>query len=530
MADFYLPPPSGGAGNTWYGYTTPDPNTIGGLGGVPSGGVPSGGAPQGGDAQTQYDYYLSKIGQPVAPGAISKFSVGANGEIGYWNSWGDHWNVVIPAPTPAGTPTLSSNQKLQTTNGQVVNGMQTGYDVITNPSTGTIYAGEYPWYMKDGVKTYGSPPASTSTPHTGTYTYKTQSGDYAQFASPQTGMGAEVTGTWDAANKFTPGVVTTPAATTPTTPTTPTLSDAVTTPTTATPTATTPTTPTTNTDNWKLAVLGGLTGLGAIGAYAGSKAQANAIEEAGKISSASAAGQTALQGAMYNQSRADFKPYQDLGTAALPALQQYDQFYGVGDPVSYDKEYTQNLWGYNEDPATAAQKALGQQSLQRQLNARGLNYGATGASAGAELDQKFDVQGYDKYKSQLSDRYKALQGEYSLRRDKATTGYQQLLDQVKIGQGAANSAGAANNQYATQGTQTLQNLGDTQANLATQSGANQANFYNGLGALPGQVVNAANSINTLGGMSMFSSGNSNSSYAVNPEGTTGTGPWAQGVN
>ena len=236
---------------------------------------------------------------------------------------------------------------------------------------------------------------------------------------------------------------------------------------------------------------------GTIGAIRGSNAQQNAATTAAGASDRASEASLALQEKMYNQSRADFEPYRGLGVATAPKLAGYDQFSGVGGAVNWDTEYTNKLGAYEEDPGTRAAKALGQRGLSQQMQARGLNYGSAGAEAAGELNQKYDVQGYDKYKAQLTDRYKALQGEYSLRRDKASTGYQQLLDQVKIGQGAANSTAGAGTNFANQGTGIFQNLGNSQAGASIAQGNNTANMVTGLANIPNNVMQTASNFNKM---------------------------------
>ena len=216
-------------------------------------------------------------------------------------------------------------------------------------------------------------------------------------------------------------------------------------------------------------------GIGLLGSYLASNVTSSAAEKA-----------QGLQAAMYNQQRTDALPYMAAGYKGLAGLQTFDPQAGVGPQVSYQNEVTNALPNYNADPATVAQKALGQQALQRQLNARGLNYGATGASAGAELNQKYDLTGYDKYKGQLTDRYNALQGEYTQRQANNKTAYQQLLDQVKIGQGASGQAGTAATNYATQAGNSITNAGNA-----------DAGFYSGLGNLMGSSVKTGIGLNTL---------------------------------
>jgi hypothetical protein len=221
------------------------------------------------------------------------------------------------------------------------------------------------------------------------------------------------------------------------------------------------------------------------------RAQQNAAEKAAGAQEDAASRQLALQEKMWTLSREDLAPYREAGTRGLGLVQDYKD-----TSPSYDEAVTSRLGAYEEDPGTRAAKALGQQGLQRQLNARGLNYGATGASAGAELGQKYDVAGYDKYKSGLTDRYNALRGENKGQ-------YDRLLDLVKIGQGATGVAVGSNTSNAAAGTGTLAGLGNAQAAGETAKGNIQAQYSSGLGALPANILSMGSSLSTMGGGGWF---------------------------
>ena len=227
----------------------------------------------------------------------------------------------------------------------------------------------------------------------------------------------------------------------------------------------------------------------------GAQAQESAANKAAEATTEAAR----VQKQIYEQTRKDFAPYQYGGYQGLSQLTgqtitytdpqtgetrtiqgtgaPYDLMKGVGEQPSWEKEYTQQLGKYTESPAYQAQNAIAQQNLQRQLAARGLNYGATGASAGAELSRQLTATDYDKYRQDLASRYAALQGEYGQRRDINAQQYNQLLDLAKIGQGAAGSTGAAGTQYGQQVGQTQGSL----ANIYQQSGQQAAQNWGDIG-------------------------------------------------
>jgi len=186
-----------------------------------------------------------------------------------------------------------------------------------------------------------------------------------------------------------------------------------------------------------------------------------------------------------------FKPYLEAGYKGLGQAQGFDLMQGVGDQPNWDTEYTNKLGAYEESPAYQAQNMLGQQDLARARSARGLDFGApaAGANASAELSQRLRSTDYDKYRSDLGNRYKALQGEYANRRDVNASKYGQLTDLMKAGQGAANSIGQAGSQYGQQAGQAFGNMkfsGDSPA----------ANYYAGLGGAAS--AGAGNAIKGLG--------------------------------
>jgi hypothetical protein len=131
-------------------------------------------------------------------------------------------------------------------------------------------------------------------------------------------------------------------------------------------------------------------------------------------------------------------------------------------------------WDYTQSPAYKAKYTLGMEELNKQLQARGLAPSGVGATRAADLARNLTAADYGSERSyaqgNLTDIYKS---RYSQNTDR----YNRLLDKVKIGQGAAGSAGTAGNAFATQ-------VGNAQKD----AGAAQASFYSGLGGLSGQTV------------------------------------------
>jgi len=222
---------------------------------------------------------------------------------------------------------------------------------------------------------------------------------------------------------------------------------------------------------------------GTVGAVMGSEAQTDAANTQAAATRYATDANLKLQKEMYDQQRADFEPFLGLGTAAVKDMDSFDLMAGLGSAPNYDELVTDQLSNYEEDPATAAMKSLGADRLARERAAR-VGYSSPGADANAqsELGMKYDITGYDKYKQELSDRYKAKQGEFSQRRDINQNKYNQILDKIKVGQGAASSTGQASNTYAGNAGNAFNQLGAGLSTAAGNAGAAQAGLWSGLGA------------------------------------------------
>lgn len=257
---------------------------------------------------------------------------------------------------------------------------------------------------------------------------------------------------------------------------------------------------------------------GTVGAVLGSDATESAAETTAQAQSDATSQQIALQREMYNQYREDFAPYQQAGYYGLAQLYGQDTTYtdpisgeertvqGANQPFqftrnpytgetlrppSYDETVTDQLGNYEQSAGYQAQNTLNQQALQRQLNARGLNYGATGASAGAELSQKLTASDYDKYRQDLQQRYQGLSADFSQLMGVNQNEYNRLLDATKIGQGAAASAGQAGNSYAQQASSALQNMANATGQAAMAAGQSQAALWSGLGSASANTAGTA---------------------------------------
>jgi len=202
---------------------------------------------------------------------------------------------------------------------------------------------------------------------------------------------------------------------------------------------------------------------GTIAATKGSSAQNRATMTQQKTASENLAWQKELMA-----------PYLPLGEEGARGLSGYDAANPLPD---YKSTVTDPMasWDYKQSPAYGAKYTLGMEELNKQLQARGLASSGVGANRAADLSRKLTSEDYTGERAyaqgNLTDIYKSRYAQNSDR-------YNRLLDQVKIGQGAAGTAGAAGNEWAGQ-------VGNAQK----QAGENQASFYSGLGGL---TTNAAN--------------------------------------
>jgi len=207
---------------------------------------------------------------------------------------------------------------------------------------------------------------------------------------------------------------------------------------------------------------------------AGAIAAGASIYSSNKASKAqtSAAGKVAdTERYIYDENKRLFEPFYEVGKNALSGLSGYDATHPT---PSYDELVYNPMesWNYEQSPAYKAKYSLGMGELNKQLQARGLSSSAIGGNRAVDLSRKLTAEDYDterRYETgRRTDRYKGQMSEN-------TDAYNRLLDQVRIGQGAASSLGSAGNQYAS---------GVGQATMA--EGEAKAGFYAGL---PGAVLN-----------------------------------------
>jgi hypothetical protein len=164
----------------------------------------------------------------------------------------------------------------------------------------------------------------------------------------------------------------------------------------------------------------------------GARATSNAADTAASAQ-ANAAG---VEQNIYNQQRADFEPYRQVGLGAIP---------------DYQKMLT---GGYDmkESPAAQYELTQGTKALNRQLAGRGMLGGGNAAQRLTELSQGIAAKDWNSQ-------------------------YSRLLDALKLGTGASASMGAASNTLSSN----TQSGANSLANIYNTSGNTRAGLYSSMG-------------------------------------------------
>ena len=201
---------------------------------------------------------------------------------------------------------------------------------------------------------------------------------------------------------------------------------------------------------------------GTVAAFKGSKAVTQAAQ-----TSADA------QERIYQDTTRRFAPYEEAGKAAIPGLVGWDAANPLPDYKSTVTDPMES-WEYEQSPAYKAKYTLGMEELNKQLQARGLAPSGVGATRAADLARRLTSEDYTGERSyELGQKTDLYRSRYSENTDR----YNRLLDQVKMGQGAAGSMGSAGNVYAA-------GVGDA----AMKAGEAKASFYSGLGGLTAKTA------------------------------------------
>jgi len=209
--------------------------------------------------------------------------------------------------------------------------------------------------------------------------------------------------------------------------------------------------------------------------------------------------QLALQTQVYQQSRADFAPYREAGTANVNQLNTLLGIGGDTGAANYGKyataEFTPADFTANKDPGYAFRISEGLKALDRQAAVRGGLISGNALRAAAGYSSDLASQEYNA----AFNRYQTIRGNT----------LQPFQTGAAAGQNAAAMQGQANTNYGTAGGQAISNYGQgvSGAYGAQGQGANTAygNYGQGVsGAYGAYGTNATNAL--TGGANAVASG------------------------
>jgi hypothetical protein len=215
---------------------------------------------------------------------------------------------------------------------------------------------------------------------------------------------------------------------------------------------------------------------------------------------------TTVGGVTYAKTGNAFDPTGGSGKY-MQGLEGYAQNFKGYDPGQYIGKlegYNQNFKFNENDPAYQYQKQIAERDINRQSAARGL-YGSRAtinaldeagrALTASEYDKQYN-RGYQNLQDlygmantqdeQLYGRgYTNLVDLYNMASKQGQTGYNALLDAVKIGTGSGASAGGL-------GNQAVSNINSSYANMANSAQMNAMNQQNTIGGVAGSAAGGLN--------------------------------------
>jgi hypothetical protein len=218
--------------------------------------------------------------------------------------------------------------------------------------------------------------------------------------------------------------------------------------------------------------------------------------------------QLALQTQVYQQSRADFAPYRESGTANVNRLNTLLGIGGNTGAADYGKyataEFTPEMFAKGVDPGYAFRLSEGLKGIDRQAAARG------GLISGNALKAASGYAG-----DQASQEYQNAFNRYQTTRGNTLSPFQ---TGASAGQNSAAMQGQANTNYGTAGGQAISNYGQgvSGAYGAQGQGANTAygNYGQGVsGAYGAYGTNATNAL--TGGANATAAGYVGQANALN---------------
>jgi hypothetical protein len=185
------------------------------------------------------------------------------------------------------------------------------------------------------------------------------------------------------------------------------------------------------------------TGALALGSVGGALLGANATDKAADTAANAQNNATAVADKNYEQTRADFKPFYDVGVNAIPDFEAM----------------LNGTYDMKQSPAAQYQLEMATKAMNRNLSARGLSGSGNAVQRLTELNRSVASNDWNNQ-------------------------YSRILDALKLGTGASSSMGNAAQSNTNANVSTASNL----SNIATNQGNNQASLYSGI---TGGLANAA---------------------------------------
>ncbi len=281
-----------------------------------------------------------------------------------------------------------------------------------------------------------------------------------------------------------------------------------------------------------------------IGEFWATENQTDAYEDASDNSYKTAQQQLELLRDMFDQQVEWQQPYMDIGKQGAEMLP--DTIPPYGDAATYAQQIGEmegpnlpqlNLGDFSyqfdpNDPTYQYRQQEMQKTIDQAAAARGgynsraainaLSEGNMALTADESYQQfqralgtygantQADLSQYSADYGRATDLYNAERGNltdlYNMATQMGMADYNQVIDMLKIGQGAASTAGMGAQNYGNQGSAVYGNLANVQNQLGIAEAASWSNFVTGLGNSfsPSNVFGGAGSMGGVGGMaSMF---------------------------
>lgn len=265
-----------------------------------------------------------------------------------------------------------------------------------------------------------------------------------------------------------------------------------------------------------------------ISGIVGSQAQESSASKAASAEERTAALQTEAQKEMFNKLLALQQPYNELGLQGISGFSSANPTAGLEDAKTQLKDYPElnlpsvSLDSFNyafdpNDPTYQYRKSELEKTINEQAAARG-NYNSRptinalsegnialtanesqnqfsraldtyNANIGTQLSQ-FGAD-YQRATDTYNTGYGKLTDLYNLTKDIGTTNYQKILDAIKIGSGAAGSAGSGAIATGQGLANTYGQLGNSLAQTQIAKGQATSDLWSGIGSTTGTIGSLA---------------------------------------